>query len=800
MDKRSLLFALLLTVTLFFVHNFFSTKEQPKVPNTEIVKEKEAESQERELAMKRVAPVSSLPIVSLYSDENASQVVTLAAQTGGQYLTFSWTTSLPKTLYVKRNKKVEKVELRIDSSKLKTPILYSAVQEQISTISLPPNETFDLQLVTFSGENQKANVTIGEVLNQQVYTPIKKLESPAIALYKNNDEYLVYGIYDPSFFRLRTLTDYPYFSSIVKTQEVKISPPAKEGEERFYVLENGYQQLVFSNVGGALAEINLPLKSPDHPDSVIRPIEFDKIMKEKYPQSDYFPNNTYYTADTKGGGKPVFVESRKLGGYYPLIRRSVIGAGGRVVLRTPPRYYALNLVSSDQKTSELVYTVKNLGTDFIEFEASQPDRRIIKRFSFPKDPKTSPYCIDLSIRVEGNAQDLSLTSGVPEVELMSGSFSPALKYRIISHNKASIEQVDLPKTSNTISSIHPDWVCNSNGFLGLIVDPLTDIGAGITVEKIPGEFDPTRLTVIDAQEMLYPANKYPGYEIKLPLANTSQTQDFRVFAGPFASGILKTIDKTYVDPSQGYSPSYISSQSFHGWFAFISEPFAKFLFFLMKGFYQISRSWGISIILLTIALRIMLYPLNAWSIKSTTKMQEIAPLVSSIQERHKKDPKRAQQEIVALYREKGVNPFSGCLPILIQLPFLIGMFDLLKSTFELRGASFIPHWIDNLTAPDVLFSWNYNIIFIGSDFHLLPILIGVVMYYQQKFSSTMPKDKAALTDQQKQQKFMGNLMVIVFTVMFYNFPSGLNIYWLFSILLGILQQWYMTKRVALKKA
>ncbi len=124
------------------------------------------------------------------------------------------------------------------------------------------------------------------------------------------------------------------------------------------------------------------------------------------------------------------------------------------------------------------------------------------------------------------------------------------------------------------------------------------------------------------------------------------------------------------------------------------------------------------------------------------------------------------------------------------------MFDLLKSVFELRGAPFIPHWIDNLTAPDVLFSWDYPIIFFGTDFHLLPILIGLVMFWQQKFSSPLPKDKKLLTDQQRQQKFMGNIMVIVFTVMFYNFPSGLNIYWLFSILLGILQQWLMTKKRA----
>ena len=199
---------------------------------------------------------------------------------------------------------------------------------------------------------------------------------------------------------------------------------------------------------------------------------------------------------------------------------------------------------------------------------------------------------------------------------------------------------------------------------------------------------------------------------------------FRAVCRPFEDDILKKVDATYSDPSTGYNPDFIAAISFHGWFSFISEPFAKFLFILMQVFLQDHHLLGISIILLTLALRIMLYPLNAWSIKSTIKMQQIAPKVAAIQEKYKKDPKRAQMEIMNLYREKGVNPLTGCFPLLIQLPFLIGMFDLLKSTFELRGASFIPGWIDNLTAPDVLFSWNYPIFFFGTDFHLLPFLLG----------------------------------------------------------------------------
>jgi YidC/Oxa1 family membrane protein insertase len=129
------------------------------------------------------------------------------------------------------------------------------------------------------------------------------------------------------------------------------------------------------------------------------------------------------------------------------------------------------------------------------------------------------------------------------------------------------------------------------------------------------------------------------------------------------------------------------------------------------------------------------------------------------------------------------------------MPFLIGMFYLLKSSFPLRGAVFIPGWIDDLATPDVLFTWGPRLWFIGNEFHLLPILMGLSMYLQQRLTSKLPKDPSQMDEAQKQQKMMGNMMSILFVVMFYNFPSGLNIYFMFSTLLGIAQQYWMTKKM-----
>ncbi len=586
--------------------------------------------------------------------------------------------------------------------------------------------------------------------------------------------------------------------TIVSTpaQTTKI-PAQTTQEEQFYILENDLQQLVFSTVGGSLAELNLSIESEQHPQSPVRGIGFDRTLQENYAYNDYFPAFPYHTLEN---GQIVVRQAEAPGGYYPLLRRSVKGRNGKMAHTLSPNLYGLTIQAEDGSLDNQIYKVTRFEKNLIEFELEQPQRRIIKTFSFPADSKEAPYCIDVAIRIEGDARHVMINTGLPEVELISGNAAPTLKYRMSTSNpkKVQVGSVSLPKSGFNSSSANANWISNSNGFFGLILDPLTEIPSGFRTYLVPGVEAPTRLTLIDAQYQLYPADKYPAYDMTLPL--TAKTTQLRLYAGPYEDDILAQVDQTYYDGAKGYNPSYIGAMSFQGWFTFISEPFAKFLFVLMQFFYKITSSWGISIILLTLALRIMLYPLNAWSIKSTLKMQQVAPKVAQIQEKHKKDPKRAQMEVMNLYREKGVNPLTGCFPLLIQLPFLIGMFDLLKSTFELRGASFIPGWIDNLTSPDVLFSWNYPIVFFGTDFHALPFLLGAVMWLQQRFSATYPKDPKMMTDQQKQQKFMGNIMTIVFTVMFYHFPSGLNLYWLSSMGLGIVQQWSMNRRMLGKKA
>ncbi|CDZ81301.1 Oxa1Ec [Candidatus Rubidus massiliensis] len=815
MDKRSLLFIIALTVLLFFVNNYFQSDHDNRtrqwLEQQKAIKEQQLGQIESQIAKLNVEQ-TSLPIVPIYSDSQGLHFLSNGIYQEGTILTITTQNGLPsqafaqidgKNIAIKTihssNEKGKAVIYQVEGNK---PLIFKTLPDfgKYSVILIPATENGKI----YNGEYIDGHFSILQKQRQQLRKDLDISSDntlqiyDSIALTKNGEGIFPVGIYSSDREKLIPLDALEYLENSIKPLQVKTNPVSNNNqkvEEKFYVLENDYLQLVFSNYGGALSEINLPFKTKNNTLSVVREIEFDREMAKNHPYNARFPSHSY---DTPGASLKdlTFHEKGSVGGYYPLIRRDLIEKPPFQSVKVTPKHYALNIVSEYPEMAELVFQVKEFTKDRIVFEAKQSHRTITKTFSL-KDviEKNAPYIIDLNITVDGDARGLWLTSGIPEVEWISGGPAPSLKYRITRNNKPAVETVDLPKDSTTISSVYPDWIDNSNGFFGIIIDPLTKIDTGFRVQQVAGTVVPSRLVEIQQEYDRFKAQNMPGYNVMLPLNSSGGSMDFRIFAGPFEDDVLKTVDKIYSNTATGYNPDYIASQTFHGWFSFISEPFANFLFVLMKFFHSISGSWALSIILLTIALRIMMYPLNAWSTKSMLAMQKIGPEVTAIQEKHKKDPKKAQLEIMNLYRERGVNPISGCLPLLLQMPFLIGMFDLLKSTFELRGASFIPGWIDDLTAPDVLFSWQTPIFFFGNEFHLLPFLLGGVMFLQQRMMTQLPKDSSQWTDQQRQQRAMSSIMPILFAVMFYNFPSGLNIYWLSSMLLGILQQWWTQRQL-----
>jgi YidC/Oxa1 family membrane protein insertase len=212
-------------------------------------------------------------------------------------------------------------------------------------------------------------------------------------------------------------------------------------------------------------------------------------------------------------------------------------------------------------------------------------------------------------------------------------------------------------------------------------------------------------------------------------------------------------------------------------------PVGKLLLKIMNGIhdYLWPHNYGIAIILLTILVRIVFWPVTRKSTESMKKMQEIQPLVKAVQAKHKDNMQKQQQEIMALYKEHKVNPLGGCLPMLIQIPVFIALFVVLRSAIELRFAHFL--WIGDLSQPENLLK---GMLPFGLSLNLLPILMAATMAWQQRLTPSASADP----NQQKIMMFMPIMML----VMFYTFASGLALYWTTQNVLMIVQQLMMMRK------
>jgi len=247
----------------------------------------------------------------------------------------------------------------------------------------------------------------------------------------------------------------------------------------------------------------------------------------------------------------------------------------------------------------------------------------------------------------------------------------------------------------------------------------------------------------------------------------------QVFAGPKQSGLLKALGKNTQELID------------YGWFAFLAKP----LVFLMEASNRVTGNYGIDIILLTILIKILFYPLTQKSMVSMRKMQELAPILTKLKEKYKGDPSRLNQETMNLYKTYKINPLSGCLPMLAQIPVFIALYKALLVTIELRHAPFFL-WINDLSAPEHL--WDISVAGYTIPIRILPLLMGVSMFAQQKMTPSAGMDPA----QQKMMLFMP----IIFTFMFWGFPTGLVIYWLVNNILSIGQQILYNRQIEAAKA
>ncbi len=224
----------------------------------------------------------------------------------------------------------------------------------------------------------------------------------------------------------------------------------------------------------------------------------------------------------------------------------------------------------------------------------------------------------------------------------------------------------------------------------------------------------------------------------------------------------------------------------------------KILKVVLEFLNKLVHNWGVSIIIMTIILKIILFPISKNQSMSSLKMQEIQPKMKAIQEKYKNDQQKLQQETSKLYQQAGYNPASGCLPMLFQFLIIISMYNLFNNYFEFRGAMFIPGWIPDLSTGDVVKTFNFNIPLIGNQLRILPIIYVATQLLSGKI--TQATQPATPGQTQTTMKFMMYGMPLMFFFMFYNAPAGLLLYWLTSNILQIFQQLIINKMMKEKRA
>lgn len=363
------------------------------------------------------------------------------------------------------------------------------------------------------------------------------------------------------------------------------------------------------------------------------------------------------------------------------------------------------------------------------------------------------------------------------------------------------------------------WVALANHYFTAVLRPLPAAAAA----------GPGPVQAAYAKVLLPAADKNQGdltarlLSTPLPLAAGATARiDFEIYAGPKDPDDLKRANPAFADPAQiGYSAIRAADMSC----ACTFEPLPSIMAWLLETIHMFVRNYGLAIIGLVLIVRTLLHPLAVFQQKSMYRMQEamakIQPKMEAIKERYANDKVRMNQEVMKLWAEEHVNPAAtlvAFVPLFLQMPILVALWAALQRDINLRTAPFDGWWIRDLSAPDALIQFAAPIHIpvlswlIGDihSFNLLPILMGVSMYLQQKY---MPKPAAvkarleaakgkprkpgemSFEDQMRQQQMMANMMTFLFPIMFYHMPSGLNLYWMATNVYGICESLIIRRQI-----
>ena len=349
--------------------------------------------------------------------------------------------------------------------------------------------------------------------------------------------------------------------------------------------------------------------------------------------------------------------------------------------------------------------------------------------------------ISMGLQDVGSAYDVIWTSGLYPTERRIKDDTPY-------YEAFALQGGEILKTKEKSTGLREgstQWVAVRTKYFVMAIIPKT----------IPGN-----AAMLEGQKTNIPyegeTGEWKTFQARMVMPYTGSAEEmgtFSVYLGPMDYTQLK---------SQGVE---LEKMMNFGW-SFI-RPFSIAFFYVLQFLYGIVHNYGWAIIIFSIMIKVVLYPLTRKSFQSMRKMQELQPKMAALKEKYKKDPQKLNEETMKLYKQHGVNPMGGCLPMLLQMPVLFALFNLFRTTIMLRQASFLGGLIQDLSAPDRMIA----------GINVLPILMGATMIIQQKLSTQSP-----------QQKMMAYFMPIFFTFLFYQFSAGLNLYYLMFNILTIAQE------------
>lgn len=430
------------------------------------------------------------------------------------------------------------------------------------------------------------------------------------------------------------------------------------------------------------------------------------------------------------------------------------------------KYRPLAIEGVNQKTDfqKQHYNIVEQSSNKIVFATSLEDGiNIIKKITL----SPGKYNINMEVTLENTTDtDLPLSYNIIASSMITheGEVSVDIASVMgldVGNNKIKLIHTapkELPSKNESVGIV---WAGSTNKYFSTILKPAsTDLVKLINTQA----FDPQGNLINEKSELGDFMVTLETNKFSIPPHDTIN-HSYIYFTGPKKEEILAQYET--MDALLSY-----------GWLTSIS----KALLYFLNIVYKAVPNYGVSIIILTIIIKAMLFPLTRKSQLSMFRMQQLQPMISQLKEKYKHDKQRQGKEQVQLFKKYRVNPMSGCLPMLLQLPVFIALFRTLQLSFEMRQAPFML-WINDLSRPDTLLYLTFSIPFIGNALNILPLIMTGASFAQMKI---MPKAPATDPQAKTQQKMM-SFMPIMFAFILYHMPSGLTIYWTTSTILSIIE-------------